>query len=87
MTPSDPQLESDVLAVLKRVSRHPVDPTMASDLVRDLGLDSMMRLELLADLEDQFDIVIPLNETPAIRTAADVAAHIRALIERQARHR
>ncbi len=84
MVISDAQIQDDLLAILKRVSRHPIEPAPESHLVRDLGFDSMLRLELIAELEDHFDIVIPLNDTGAIRTVSAVRDHLRALIAEQA---
>ena len=83
MSASDDQLTIDVLAILKRVSGRPVEPTVHSDLVRDLSFDSLRRVELVAELEDHFDISIPLNDTPAIRTAGDVRDYVHDLIQRQ----
>ena len=80
MAISDAQIETDLSTILQRVSRWPIEPTLQSDLVRDLGFDSLKRLELIAELEDHFDIVIPLNHTDGIRSVADVRNHVRALI-------
>ncbi len=84
---SDPQIEADVLAILKRVSPRPIEPTLESDLVRDLGFDSLLRLELIAELEDHFDVSIPLNDTDSIRSVGQVRALLRTLIERQTSRR
>lgn len=43
-----------------------IDPD--AHLVEDLGMDSMMALEILAGLEKEFRIVIPENELPTITT-------------------
>jgi acyl carrier protein len=77
-------IENGVLDVLKTVSRRPIKPTLASDLVTDLGFDSLQVLELIAELEDRFDISIPLNEVPATRTVAHVVAQVTALVEARA---
>jgi len=37
-------IEAGVIDVLKSVSRRPIEPTPASDLVRDLGFDSLQVL-------------------------------------------
>jgi acyl carrier protein len=74
-------VEAGVIRVLKRVSREPIEPTLHSDLVTDLGLDSLQVLELIAELEDQFDVSIPLNDVPATRTVAQVVAQVTALVE------
>ncbi len=49
---------------MKAVSPRPIEPTLASDLVTDLGFDSLQVLEVIAELEDRFDISIPLNDVP-----------------------
>jgi len=66
--------------VLKNVSRRPIDPTLASDLVADLGFDSLQVLEVIAELEDRFDISIPLNDVPTTRTVAQVVAQVASLV-------
>jgi acyl carrier protein len=77
-------IEAGVIDVLKSVSRRPIEPTPASDLVRDLGFDSLQVLEVIAELEDRFDVSIPLNDVPAARTVAQVVAQVTALVEGRA---
>lgn len=74
-------IEDGVLDVLKNVSRRPIEPSLNSDLVADLGFDSLQILEAIAELEDRFDISIPLNDVPATRTVAQVVAQVVRLIE------
>ena len=74
-------IESGVIDVLKNVSRRPIEPALSSDLVADLGFDSLQVLEAVAELEDRFDISIPLNDAPATRTVGQVAAQVAALID------
>jgi acyl carrier protein len=66
--------------VLKRVSRRPIDPTLASDLIADLGFDSLQVLEVVAELEDRFDISIPLNDVPTTRTVGQVVTQVASLV-------
>jgi acyl carrier protein len=73
-------IEDGVIDALKNVSRRPIEPTANSDLVADLGFDSLQVLELVAELEDRFDISIPLNDVPAVRTVRQVVAQVAALI-------
>jgi len=77
-------IEAGVVEMLKRVSREPIEPTINSDLVTDLGFDSLQILELIAELEDRFDVSIPLNDVPATRTVAQVVAQVTALVEGRA---
>lgn len=82
MAASSPaEIETGVIEVLKNVSRRPIDPTPASDLAADLGFDSLQILEVVAELEDRFDISIPLNDVPAARTVAQVVAQVTTLID------
>ena len=78
-------IESGVIDVLKNVSRRPIEPTLSSDLVADLGFDSLQVLEVVAELEDAFDISIPLTDVSATRTVGQVVAQVAALIEQRAR--
>jgi acyl carrier protein len=78
------RIESGVIDVLKNVSRRPIEPTPTSDLVADLGLDSLQVLEVVAELEDTFDISIPLDDVAATRTVGQVVAQVAALVEQRA---
>jgi acyl carrier protein len=77
---SQADIETGVVEILKNVSRRPIDPMPASDLAADLGFDSLQILEVVAELEDRFDISIPLNDVPAARTVAQVVAQVTALV-------
>jgi len=79
--PASTQIEDGVIDVLKNVSRRPIEPTLESDLVADLGFDSLQILEVIAELEDRFDISIPLNGVPATRTVAQVVAQVARLAD------
>ena len=81
--PASPPIEEGVIDVLKTVSRRPIEPTLASDLIADLGFDSLQVLEVVAELEDRFDISIPLNDVPATRTVGQVVAQVAGLVEQR----
>lgn len=82
--PASAPIEDGVLDVLKQVSRRPIEPSLSSDLVADLGFDSLQILEVIAELEDRFDISIPLNDVPATRTVAQVVAQVARLVDERA---
>jgi acyl carrier protein len=79
--PASAPIEDGVLEVLKNVSRRPIEPSLNSDLIADLGFDSLQILEVIAELEDRFDVSIPLNDVPATRTVAQVVAQVARLVE------
>ena len=82
--PVSAQIETGVIEVLKTVSRRPIEPTLASDLLVDLGFDSLQVLEVIAELEDRFDVSIPLNDLPSTRTVVQVVAQVAALVDGRA---
>ena len=79
--PASAGIEEGVIDVLKNVSRRPIEPTLASDLVADLGFDSLQILEVIAELEDRFDVSIPLNDVPVTRTVAQVVSQVAHLVD------
>ena len=80
MPQSASTIEQGVIDVLKSIGRRPLEPTLSSELVADLGFDSLQVLEVVAELEDRFDISIPLNDLPATRTVGQVVAQVAALV-------
>jgi len=50
-----------------------------TDLVADLGLDSLKVMKILESIEDRFDISIPLNVLPDVRTVKDFVLQIQKL--------
>lgn len=50
-----------------------------TELVADLGLDSMQVMKLLLEIEDRFDISIPLNILPDVRTVGDFVVRLQQL--------
>ena len=81
--PTSASIEDGVIDVLKNVSRRPIDPLPGHDLVADLGFDSLQVLEVIAELEDRFDISIPLNDVPTTRTVAQIVAQVARLAGEQ----
>ena len=70
----------EVARMLERFRRDgdgPIGPE--TDLRLDLELDSLAVMDLLMDVEDRFDVSIPLNALPELRTAGDLAGTIGAL--------
>jgi acyl carrier protein len=83
--PSADRFERDTVDILKRISRRPIEPTPASELLADLGFDSLQVLELVGELEDHFGIAVPLNDLTHIRTVAQVVDEVRGLMAAQDR--
>ena len=82
--PASDRFERDTIEILKRLSRRPVEPTSQSELLADLGFDSLQVLELVGELEDHFDIAVPLNALTHTRTVEQIAAQVRGLVDKRA---
>ena len=50
--------------------------TMDTNIATDLGADSLDVVELLAELQDEFEIEIPDEEIENIRTIGDLTEYI-----------
>lgn len=50
--------------------------TLESRLVDDLKADSLDVVELIMDLEQEFDIEIPDEELPNVRTVRDIVEYV-----------
>jgi len=80
--PTNEDILQQVLDILKPiVPKNVPEVTAELDLVNDLGLDSLKVMEILENLEDTFDISIPINILPEIRTVEDLVVEIQKLTE------
>jgi acyl carrier protein len=69
-----------VYSVLTPFAKEEQPLTEETGLVADLGLDSMQVMRLLLEIEDYFDISIPVNILPDIRTIRDLAVQLEKLV-------
>lgn len=74
-------IQDAVVEILKDVSRRPIEPTLESDLIADLGFDSLQIMETIAALEDRFDVSVPPEQVQEARTVRQVIARLGALVE------
>ena len=66
--------------IMQPFNEEGIDLKEETDLAADLGLDSLKVLELLVTVEDSFDISIPLNILPQVRTIKDFAEQLQQLL-------
>lgn len=50
--------------------------TLDSSVVSDTGLDSVSVMDFVMELEDEFDITIPLDQLAEVRTVRDLAGTV-----------
>lgn len=63
----------ELIPLLARHNRPGVALDGGTDLTRDLALDSLALMGVVAEIEDHFDVSIPLNALPDVRTVGDLA--------------
>lgn len=72
-------LRSEAIQVVSRFCHREV--TEETRLIADLSLDSLDTAELVAELEDHFDVVIPMDRLPDLKTVGDIAESLLPLVE------
>jgi len=77
---SDRELFEQIIAVLRPLAKDGAEITADTDLVDDLSLDSLKIMEVMAEIEDRFDISVPINILSEIRTVRDVILQIQKLL-------
>jgi acyl carrier protein len=79
--PSYDQICAVVNEVLTEHAKPGLSIVGETELVADLGLDSVQVMELLLGIEEHFDISFPLNALPDIRTVNDLCSELQNLTQ------
>ena len=74
---TEPDVTARLTAILVRFNKTAAALTTATRFSEDLNFDSLVVMEFVAEVEDAFDISIPLNILPDIATVQDLADAIR----------
>ena len=64
---------AEIATALIPFKKTEIEITAATDIARDLNMDSLAVMDLLMELEDKFDVSIPLNMVPEIATVGQLA--------------
>ena len=76
MGSSREEIIRDITRILGAHNKNGILITKDTDIASELNLDSLAVMDLMMELEEKFDVSIPLNLVPDIRTVADLAATI-----------
>ena len=68
-----------IFEILKPLAKKGLLLNEDTELETELGLTSLQVMELIDQIEDDFDMSIPLNILPDIRTVHDLAAQLEKL--------
>lgn len=85
MTWSREKVQKKLFEVFGQHKQTEVDVSEESEIVADLGIDSLGVMEVLADLEDTFKLTIPDEALREINTIGDVATAILTRLESDGR--
>ena len=75
------EIYRQVVELLEQYAPQPVPIREDTELINDLGFDSLKVMEMLHDVEDVFDITYPLNSLSDLRTVKDFTLQIQNIIE------
>ena len=62
--------------LLEKSHQPEIDLSEITELVADIGMSSLEVMEFIEQIEDEFDISIPLNILPSISTIGQLAASL-----------
>ena len=75
------KIEAEIIAVLETRTPPGAQITPQAKIARDLGLDSVAVMDFVMDIEDHFDISIPLDRIAEVETVEDLTRAVEALLK------
>lgn len=79
MTNNATNIEAEIVALLAQRIPAGIHVSAQTQIVGGLGLDSVAILDFIMDVEDRFDISIPLDRVAEVQTIAELSRAIEAL--------
>lgn len=74
-------VEPRIVSILARQLPNGPDVSGDTNIARDTGLDSVAIMDFVMEVEDTFDISIPLEKTADVETVADLCAVVDAILK------
>jgi len=81
-TPMAQQVEPQVLALLERYNPKKIEVTRETALGDDLNIDSVAAMDVVMEIEDMFEIDVPINQVADLRTVGDLVDLVRRQVEK-----
>jgi acyl carrier protein len=79
LTNNATNIEAEIVALLAQRIPAGIHVSAQTQIVGGLGLDSVAILDFIMDVEDRFDISIPLDRVAEVQTIAELSRAIEAL--------
>ncbi len=70
-----------IYELINPINKKSIDLGPETSFAGDLELDSLTVMDLVADIEDEYDIIIPLNLLPELETIQHVADAVEKIIQ------
>ncbi len=80
MTASPDEIREIIVGALTAVLPEPVAITDSTNIVQDLGLDSLAVMNFVMGIEDDLDISVPLDRIAEVQTVGDLVKTINELM-------
>ncbi len=77
---SKEEILDQLYVMVRPFTKEPVELGAETGLVSEMGLDSVKVMELMTQVEDHFDISIPLNILSRVETLGDFAEQLQPLL-------
>jgi len=69
------------VSIVSRLVKADIELSADTELLEDVGMTSLQVMELVLEIEEEFDISFPLNRLPDIQTIKDLAQEIAASLD------
>ena len=74
-------IEAEIVKVVEARIPAGVKVSAQTRIARDLGLDSVAVMDFVMDIEDHFDISIPLDRIAEVETVDDLSRAVEAILK------
>ena len=78
---SNQQIYQAICGLIQPLNRKAIVIGPETTFANDLDLDSLTVMDLVAAIEDEFDIILPLNMLPDLETVQQVADAVETIIK------
>jgi acyl carrier protein len=78
---SKEEILDQLCELIRPYSEQAIELNEQTRIMNDVGLDSMQVMELVMQIEDCFDVSVPLNILPDVNTIGEFAKHLEMLLQ------
>ncbi|MBB4210820.1 acyl carrier protein [Rhodothalassium salexigens DSM 2132] len=79
--PTADEIYRRICALIEPFNKKGVAVTPQTTFAGDLDLDSLNVMDLVAAIEDEFDIILPINRLPDLETVQQVADEVASILK------